>query len=118
MQWAIINGICLLSPLVLLWGWILYVKTPVRSDWRSRASLIGLSAPLVSVALWVLALIIIHVKHWPGTATPGFQQLVTIGLWVPLIGMLIGMIGRPPLILAIVFPSIGAIFFWYGTTLF
>jgi hypothetical protein len=48
---------------------------------------------------------------------PAIQRLITVGVWIPVLGMLVGLAGRPRLILAIVPASIATIFFWYATTL-
>jgi hypothetical protein len=40
-----------------------------------------------------------------------------LGVWTAIAGILIGLAGRPRLILAIVPACIGAVFFWFGTTL-
>jgi hypothetical protein len=56
-------------------------------------------------------------KGW-GTSTPPVEHIVTMaGFWVPLAGMVVGLAGRPKLILAIVPASLGTMFFWVATTL-
>jgi hypothetical protein len=115
-DWAIINALCLIAPLILLWGWITYLRIPTRSDWRSRVTLAGLSAPLLSVGLWIATLFLARIEGWH-TSHPAIQRLITLGVWIPIIGMLVGLAGRPRLILAIIPASVATVFFWYGTTL-
>ena len=121
MEWTIINAIGLTSPFILAWGWVRYLRIPKRTDWRSRASLIGLSAPLLSGIVWLALLLLAPILAWgykPGTPRPPIvEHWIAIGAWIPIIGMLIGLAGRPLLILAIVPSSIGAVLFWYSTTL-
>src|SRR5258707_11347545 len=81
-----------------------------------RASLVGLASPLLSVALWAFALLLARGMGWD-TSYPAIQRLITIGVWVPVIGTAIGLAGRPLLLLAIVPGSLGTVFFWYATTL-
>ena len=116
MEWSIITALELISPLILFWGWVRYLRLPSRSDWRSRASLIGLSAPLLSGAVWLLMLLIASAKGLHAS-TSTIQHLITFGAWIPIVGMIIGLTGRPLLIAAIVPSSVGALLFWYATTL-
>ena len=115
-DWAIINTLCLIAPLILLWGWITYLRIPTRSDWRSRVTLAGLSAPLLSVGLWMATLLLARIEGWH-TSNPAIQRLITVGIWIPIIGMLVGLAGSRRLILAIVPASVATVLFWYGTTL-
>ena len=116
MDWAIITALELTSPLVLLWGWVRYLRVSSRSDWRSYASLIGLSAPLLSAILWVLTLLVASGKGWHTTA-PTIEHLVTVGVWIPIVGTIVGLAGRPVLIIAIIAGSIGVVLFWFTTTI-
>ncbi len=109
-------AVALVSPLALLWGWVRFLKLPARSDWRSRASLVGISAPILSVALWAFALLLARTLGWD-TSNRTIQHLVTIGVWIPVIGAVIGLVGRPLLLLAIIPASFGVVFFWVMTTL-
>ena len=116
MNWENIAVLGLISPIILLWGWLKYLKAPIRSDWRSRASLVGLAAPLLSGAVWIFTLVLAWGKGW-GTSSPVIAHLITVGVWIPVIGTIFGLVGRPLLILAIVPSSIGTVLFWYATTL-
>ncbi len=116
MDWAIITVLILCSPFILLWGWVRYLKLPSRSDWRSRASLVGLSSPVLSAGLWVVALAVARAKDWH-TTVPAMQHFIVVGILIPIAGMLVGLFGRPRLILSIVPASLGAVLFWFGTTL-
>ena len=115
MDWAIINVVCITSFSMLVWGWVTYLQIPTRSDWPSRASLVGLSAPLLSVGLWVVTLSLARIEGWP-TSNPVLQRIARVGVAVPILGMLVGLAGRRRLALAVVPTSIGTILFWYGTT--
>ena len=114
--WIIISILALTSPLILLWGWVRYFRFPTRSDWRSHASLVGLAAPVLSVGVWAVMLILAWEMQWR-TSTPALAHLITVGVWIPIVGMMVGLAGRPILILAIVPSSIGTVLFWYSTTL-
>ena len=116
MDWIVFNVIVFASPIALLWGWVRYLRLRQESDWRLRASVVGLTAPLVSVCLWAVMLVIARANEWH---TPNFvvHRLITVGVWIPLVGMLVGFVGRPRLILAIVPASVGTVLFWFGTTL-
>jgi hypothetical protein len=55
---------------------------------------------------------------WPASASnvPIRHLTMVGGICIPVLGMLIGLAGRPRLILAIVPASIGAVLFWVATT--
>jgi hypothetical protein len=114
--WTVITILGLTSPLILLWGWVRYFRFPTRSDWRSRASLIGLAAPVLSLVVWGIMLLLARGNGWH-TSSPAVDHATTLGVWIPIVGMLVGLTGRPILILAIVPSSIGTVLFWYSTTL-
>jgi hypothetical protein len=97
-------------------GLVRYLKLPNRSDWRSRASLVGLSSPVLSAGLWVVAFAVARAKDWH-TTVPAMQHFIVLGILIPIVGMLVGLLGRPRLILSIVPASLGAVLFWFGTTL-
>ena len=116
-SWTVINAVIILTaPFVLLWGWMKYFPNPQRSDWRSRASVLGLSAPLLSLAVWLFTVVLAHWNQW-NTSTPAVRGLTRVGVWVPILGLVAGLAGRPRLIMAIIPTCIAAVLFWYGTTL-
>jgi len=95
------------SPLFLIWGWSKYWDIPNRANWRSRASLIGLTAPLLSVALWFVGLLIPHGTDWQIVSRLGLA-----GVSVAFIGIAVGCFGIPRLILAIVPASLVSVLLW------
>lgn len=115
--WSIapILGFC--CPFIWLWGLVKYFKAPPYSDWRSRASLVGLSVPVPSAAVWCVMLLVVWGNGLHGPTRSVNHLIVIAGFWFSLVGMLIGLAGRPKLILAIVPASIGTMFFWFATTL-
>ena len=113
MVWLLINSVVVISPFILIWGWVRYWQMPNSSDWRSRASLVGLTAPILSVGAWSAALLLARFH----VASPAIHRLTTVGIWVPALGLVIGLFGRPRLLLAIIPSSIGTVLFWFGTTL-
>ena len=38
-------------------------------------------------------------------------------VWIPILGMLVGLAGKPRLILSIVWASLATVLLWYGITL-
>jgi len=104
------------SPLLLIGGWVQYFNLPRPSDWRLRASLLGLSAPLLSIAVWIATLLLAQTSHWT-TSNPTIHHLIAVGVWIPLVGLVVGLAGRPRLILFIVPCCIATVWFWFGTTL-
>jgi hypothetical protein len=99
------------SPLFLIWGWSKYWDIPNRVNWQSRASLIGLTAPLLSVGLWFVGLLIAHGTDWH-TSMPIVSRLGLAGASVAFIGMAVGCFGVPRLILAIVPASLVSLLLW------
>ncbi|HTC92194.1 MAG TPA: hypothetical protein VK699_01935 [Terriglobales bacterium] len=116
MHWVWFNALIILSPFVLLWGWIQYIKLPTHSDWRSRASLVGLAAPLLSLAVWGMMAVVASINSL-NTSSATTERMISVGVWIPLLGMLVSLAGRPRLIPATVPTCIATVFFWIGTTL-
>lgn len=114
--WDVITALCLAAPFILVWGWAKYCELSTRSDWRSRASLVGLCCPLLSVVIWLIDLGLAHRYGWQDS-TPADQRLTSLGVHIAEVGMLVGLFGRPKLIIAIVPTCAAAILFWFGTTL-
>jgi hypothetical protein len=108
----------LASPFTLLWGWMKYLNIQNRSDWRSRASFVGLFTPIISGVFWVITVLLAWRVGRPASASnvPIRHLTMVGGICIPVLGMLIGLAGRPRLILAIVPASIGAVLFWVATT--
>jgi hypothetical protein len=79
--------------------------------------LVGLSVPIVSGALWCVMLAVVSGKGLNGPTRSVNHLIAIAGFWLPSVGMLIGLAGRPKLILAIVPASIGTMLFWFATTL-
>ena len=115
--WSVAPILGLCCPFIWLWGLVKYLKVPPFSDWRSRASLVGLSVPILSVVLWCVMLLVVSGKGLHGPTRSENHLIAMAGFWLPLGGMLVGLAGRPRLILAIVPASIGTMFFWFATTL-
>ena len=113
MTWTVITFVVVASPVILIWGWLKYLRIPRRDDWRSRASLFGLCGPVLSLILWTAALLIR--KSYP--AMSAIHVLSVLGVWVPILGATVALVGRPRLLLAIVPSCLGAVLFWFGTTL-
>jgi hypothetical protein len=116
-SWTIINAVCLLAPFILLWGWVKHFQTPDRSGWRFHASFVGLSAPVLSVVLWVVSLLAARGMGWH-TSDPVVRRLIGVGgLWIPTLGTVVGLAGQRHSLWAIVPASVAAVLFWFGTTL-
>lgn len=76
----------------------------------------GLSAPILSLGLWVLTLGLANGKSWHILDGP-VRTLVQLGFWTPAIGMLIGFAGRPRFLFTIIPVSIAMMLFWIGSTM-
>jgi hypothetical protein len=115
--WTVITILGLSSPFIWLWGMHKYLQDGPHSDWRSRASLVGLFSPVLSLFLWAVTVLLAWEKGWH-TSTPTVERMITVGgIWIPILGMLVGLAGQPRLILAIIPVSVGTVLFWYSTTL-
>jgi hypothetical protein len=117
--WPVITILTLSTPLIWLWGIVKYRQAPNHSDWRARASLVGLAAPVLSFGLWLAAVLLGRRIGWPASASdPAIHRITTIGaIWIPALGLLAGIVGRPRLIPFVILTSIGTVLFWFGTTL-
>jgi hypothetical protein len=115
--WTIINAVCLVAPFILVWGWVLYARLPTRSGWRSHASFLGLLAPALSVVIGTVSLMSARSTVGRDSVTPAARHLPHIAVWLPIAGIVLGIAGRPRLMLAIVPACIGTVLFWYGVTL-
>jgi len=117
--WAFINIVGLSTPFIWFWGIVKYRQVPNRSEWRTRASLVGLTTPVVSFALWLVGLLMAWRTGWPASMSdPTIHRITTVGaIWIPAVGLLSGVVGRPRLIPFIIPTSIGTVLFWFATTL-
>ncbi len=55
--WAALTILGLSTPFIWLWGVVKYPQAP-NPEWRARASLVGLAAPVLSFALWLVGLLL------------------------------------------------------------
>ncbi len=116
MGWGLINAVWFLAPIFLVWGWVQYLRLPDRSTWRSHASVVGLSMPLLSLILGLVDRILAHPVIGPSSFTPA-PRLSSVVVWLPIAGTVVSLAGRPRLILPIIWASVGTVLFWYGITL-
>ncbi len=79
-----------------------------------HASLLGMLGPILSVVVWVIGIVVANVNAPYHRILPKF---VAIGTWIPIIGTLIALVGRPKIAIATFLASVGAVLFWFGTTL-
>jgi hypothetical protein len=78
---------------------------------------VGLFAPIVSV-LYAQILLIVVWKTGKSISSPPLESWFFGGaLVIPLVGMIVGGFGRPKLILAVVPAALGAMLFWFLTTI-
>ena len=114
MDWVIIDLLGLvIAPAAFIWGWVIYAKTPNLPAWRMRASLFGLLTPILSILAWGVALAVANL-HGYTTSDPKMQKLGTL---IPIVGIFVGWFGRPKIAIAISLAGIGAVLFWFATTL-
>ena len=107
------------TPFVWLWGIVRYRQAPNHSEWRARASLVGLTAPVASFALWLLGLLLAWRIGWPASTSDPMQHRITTGgaIWIPAVCLVAGIVGRPKLIPFVFQTSVGIVLFWFATTL-
>ena len=64
------------------------------------------------MVVWVGTLLITYTKpDW----TPTIQDLATVGVSIPVVGLVVALAGRPRLILFIVPCCVAAVWFWVTT---
>ena len=108
---SVISIHTVLAPIFLVWGWVQYLRVPNHSSWRSHASVVGLSVPLLSVILGLVDRMLAHPVIGANSFTLA-PRLSPVVVWLPIVGMVVGLAGRPRLILPIVWASIGTVLFW------
>lgn len=73
----------------------------------------------MSFGLWLVGLLVAWRIGWPASASdPALHRLTAAGgVWIPTLGLLVGLSGRPRLIPFIIPTAIGMVLFWFATTL-
>lgn len=115
MGWVIAITWMIASPFILAWGWVKFFKMPDRSHWRSIASAVALASPILSGVVWFLLSFAAH--KYSLSHSPTAYWCIKVGLWIAIGGMIIGLAGRPRLLLFIIPASIGTVLFWFLSTI-
>ena len=114
----------LLAPVALIYGWVCFF-TPASEEafgWRKRATLLSLVLASVVILLWPVMMVLMPGADWRSGVGVG-HQLRWVSFWVRsvfralLAALILGLIGRPRLILPIVVGCIGTGLLWLFSTM-
>lgn len=119
MTWFVINTLAFIgAPIGLIWGWIAYsTERRVRPGVRTHISFLAISGTSLSVIGLGFCLVWARLKGL-GTSDPTIHALVTLGVWMGVLGAAISFAGRVRTLLPILFASLGAVLLWYGLSLY
>lgn len=116
--------IVLLVPVALLYCWFFY-WTRMRlgpPTWRSRATLVSLTLLSLVVLLWPAMALLMPRADW-GSGLGVSHQAEWVEAWhrpilrTLLVALIVGLFGRPRLILPIGVACVGAAIFWVTSTM-
>jgi hypothetical protein len=120
---AIETILVLLVPIGLLYGWFFYLTRMRREprSWRNRITVASLT--LVSLAVLALPVMALLAPRADWQTYEGVRhQLEWIGAWQKiafrtlLAALILGLLGRPRLILPIAVACVGTALFWLSST--
>jgi hypothetical protein len=121
---AIATILMLMAPFGFVYSWYFYFTSmPWKSSgWRGRVTLASLVLISLAVLLWPVMMVLMPAADWVSGAGVGHQvQWVYARAGVAsillLAALLLGLFGRPRLILPIVVACIGAGLFWLFSTM-
>jgi hypothetical protein len=114
----------LLAPFGLIYGWVCYF-TPASNEirgWRNRATLVSLTLTSVVLLLWPVMMALMPAADWRSGAEMGHQVQwvglrVKVAFRVLLTALILGLLGRPRLILPLVVGCTGTGLLWLFTAL-
>jgi len=114
--WNIVSFVLvLLAPVGLLYSWWFYLTRMAeeQTGWRKRVTLLSLALVSLVVLLWPVMVALTRraddvawIESWH---RPVFRTLI--------VALLLGLFGRPRLILPIVVACVGAAIFWMVSTM-
>ena len=110
----------LLAPVGLIYSWVFYL-TRMRGEpagWRSRATLLSLVLVSLAVLLWPAMMVLVPGADWRIGKGVGHEvQWARFAFGLSLMALVLGLFGRPRLILPITLACIGTGVFWIMSTL-
>jgi hypothetical protein len=114
----------LLAPVALIYGWVCFF-TPVGEEpfgWRKGATLVSLVLASVVILLWPVMMVLMPGADWRSGVGVG-EQVQWVSFWVRtvfrslLAALILGLMGRPRLILPIVVGCVGTGLLWLFSTM-
>jgi hypothetical protein len=115
----------LLAPVGLIYGWVFYstrMKAEARS-WRKRATLLSLILVSLVIVLWPVTMVVLVPRaDWLSGAGVG-HQVRWMEAWergafrALVVALVLGLFGRPRLILPIAVACVGTALFWSFSTI-
>jgi len=114
----------LLAPVALIYGWVCYF-TPVSDEpfgWRKLATLLSLVLASVVILLWPVMMVLMPEADWQSGIGVG-HQVQWVSFWVRavfrtlVVALVLGLLGRPRLILATVVGCFGTGLLWLFSTM-
>lgn len=115
--------VVLSAPVMLIYGWVCDF-TPASEEsvgWRGRATLLSLVLVSLAVLLWLLMELLMPGADWRTGAGVGHQVAwvarARVALYALLVALVLGLFGRPRLILPIAVACIGTGLFWLVSTM-
>lgn len=114
----------LLAPVALIYGWVCFF-TPVGEEpfgWRKGATLVSLVLASVAILLWPVLMVSMPGAEWrSGIGVE--HQFRWVSFWVRdifrslVVALILGLLGRPRLILPIVVGCVGTTLLWLFSTM-
>lgn len=121
---VVASVLVLLAPVALIYGWVCYF-TPAQKElasWRGRATIVSLVLASVAILLWPVMMVLTPSADWASGAGVG-HQVQWVSFWARTIfrtllaSLILGLIGRPRLILPIVVGCLGTGLLWLFSTM-
>lgn len=112
------------APVGLIYGWVFY-STRIRkepSDWRSRLTFLSLALVSLVVLLWPAMMVLMPRADW-GSGVGVGHQMDWVKAWERVAfrtlsaALVLGLFGRPRLILPIAVACVGTAMFWLFSTM-
>jgi hypothetical protein len=114
----------LLAPVALIYGWVCYFtpKGKEPPSWRGWTTLLSLILASLGILLWPVMMILMPGADWRSGIGVG-DQVQWVSFWVRTVfrslmaALLLGVLGRPRLVLPIVVGCLGTGLLWLFSTM-